>query len=105
MDPTVVAAISGALASLATEVAKGVANEAGKDTWDKIKALLGSQSSSAIEKIQNEVVIHLEANQYDVTKQVVELLKLSESKNVSQLVGSITSEKVVVASNINALNM
>jgi len=100
----VIAAISGALTALATEVAKGVANEAGKDTWEKIKTLLGSKPSNAIENVQGEVANYLELNP-DVMKALLELLKLSQSKNAGQLVGSINAEKVAFAKNINTLNM
>jgi hypothetical protein len=104
MDPVIVAAISGALTALATEITKGVANEAGKDAWGKIKTLLGTQPTDAIEKLHVAIAAQLDSDP-DVTKKLLELLKLSQSKNASQLVGSINAEKVAVANNINTVNM
>lgn len=104
MDPTIVAAITAALTALGAEVAKGAAGEAGKDAWEKIKSILGSKSSDALEKAQSELITQLESDP-DAAKKLLELLKSSQSKNVGQLVGSIKAEKVVVANNIKELNM
>lgn len=104
MDPITAAAITGALTALATEVAKGAAGEAGKDAWGKIKGLLGAKSSDTLEKVQSEIVEKLEANP-EIAKKLLELLKSSQSENAGQLVGSITAKKVVVANNIDTLNM
>lgn len=104
MDPAIIAAITGALTALATEVAKGAAGQAGKDAWEKIKELLGAKSSEALEKAQSEIARQFETNP-ETAKKLLELLKSSQSKNVGQLVGSITAEKVVVANNIDTLNM
>ncbi|HEV7747501.1 MAG TPA: hypothetical protein VGO56_21060 [Pyrinomonadaceae bacterium] len=104
MDPTVLAAITGALAVLSTEVAKGIAGEAGKSAWEKIKVLLGSRPQEGLDSGQNDVAAQLEGNP-EITLQVLDLLKSSQSKNVGQLVGSITAEKVVVANDIGIVNM
>ena len=104
MDPITIAAITGALTALATEVAKGAASAAGKDAWGKIKELLGSTSSDAIEKAQSQIAEQLMANP-EIAKKLMELLNSSQSKNAGQLVGSITAEKVVVSNNIDTLNM
>lgn len=104
MDPITIAAITGALTALGTEVAKGAAGEAGKDAWNKIKELLGAKSSETLEKAQSEIAKQIEVNP-EATKKLLELLKSSQSKNVGQLVGSITAEKVVVANKIDTLNM
>ena len=104
MDPTVVAAIAGALTALSAEVAKGVAAEAGKDAWGKIKNILGSKSSDALEEAQSEIVKQIEANP-EIAQKLLTMLKSSQSKNAGQLVGSLNAEKVVVANDINTLNM
>jgi hypothetical protein len=104
MDPTIVAAIVGALVALSAEVAKGAASEAGKDAWGKIKDILGPKSSDTLEKVQSDIGKQLEINP-EASKRILELLKASQSKNAGQLVGSINAEKVVVANDINTLNM
>ncbi|HYW74433.1 MAG TPA: hypothetical protein VE961_25645 [Pyrinomonadaceae bacterium] len=104
MDPSILAAISGALTVLSAEVAKGTAGAAGKDAWNRIKGLLGSESTGALEQAQSVVSKQLAANP-DFSLEVLALLKSSNSSNVGRLVGSITAEKVVVADNINNVNM
>jgi uncharacterized protein YPO0396 len=104
MDPIAIAAITGALTSLATEVTKGAASAAGKDAWNKIKELLGSTSGDALENAQSQIVERLIADP-EIIKRLLELLNSSQSKNVGQLVGSIAAEKVVVANNIDNINM
>jgi DICT domain-containing protein len=104
MDPTIIAAITGALVALGTEVAKGAANAAGKNAWEKIKGLLTSNSGEALEKAQAEINKQLEADP-ETAKKLLALLKSSQSQNVGQLVGSIKADKVVVANHIDTLTM
>lgn len=100
MDPTLISAITAALVALATEVSKGVASEAGKDAWSKIKELIGRKPQIAVDKAQAVVAESLESNP-EVMRKLLELLKGSQSGNVGQLVGSIDAEKVIVAANIS----
>ena len=99
MDPTVIAAITAALTALAAEVAKGVASQAGKDAWSKIKELLGSKPQAALDQAQATVSERLEADP-EIVRELLDLLKASQSANVSELVGSIDAEKVIVAGTI-----
>ena len=96
MDPTIIAAITAALTALAAEVAKGVASEAGKDTWGKIKQLLGSKPQAALDQAQAAVSDRLEADP-EIVRELLDLLKASQSANVGELVGSIDADKVIVA--------
>jgi len=104
MDPSVIAAITGALTVLSAEVAKGAAGEAGKNAWKKITGLLGSKSSEALDTAQAAITHQLEIN-LETTQQLLELLKSSNSVSVGRLVGSITAEKVVIANHIGKVNM
>lgn len=104
MDPSIVAALTGALTVLGVEVAKGTASAAGKEIWEQTKKMLGNKPSDALEKAQTEVAKHLEANP-DVAQKLLDLLKTSQSDNVGQLVGQINADKVVVAKEIKSLRM
>lgn len=100
MEPTMIAAVSASLAALATEVSKGVAGEAGKDAWNKIKHLLGKKPQEAIEQAQCVVAERLESDP-ERLHELLSLLKSSQSANVAQLVGHIEAEKVIVAGSIS----
>ena len=99
MDPVIVSAITAALTALAAEVAKGAASAAGKDAWAKIKQLLGARPQAALDQAQAAVAEQLESEP-EVAIKLLELLKASQSDNVSQLVGSIDAQKVIVAGTI-----
>lgn len=105
MEPVTIAAITGALTALASEVAKGAASEAGKEAWAKLKGLLGVRPQTAIDDAQKAIADTLETDP-EVLKQVIQILQTSQSNNVSQLVGSIDAEKVVVVNGqIGTVNM
>ena len=100
MDPTVIAAITAALTALATEVAKGAAGQAGKDAWGKIKQLLGAKPQAALDQAQAAVAERLESDP-EIVRELLDLLKASQSAHVGELVGSIDAEKVIVAGTIS----
>lgn len=100
MDPTAIAALTAALTALATEVAKGAASQAGKDAWGKIKQLLGSKPQAALDQAQALVTERLESDP-KIVRELLDLLKSSQSASVSQLVGAIDAEKVIVAGTIS----
>lgn len=104
MDPETIATISGAATALATEVGKGIASEAGKSAWNRIKSLFNwptepdeGQRSAAIERA-------LKTDEA-LTKRVLEILQAESIGDVSKLVGTINAEKVVVADKIDTVNM
>ena len=96
MEGTVVAAITGALAALAAEVARGTASEAGKDAWRQIKRLLGPEPEAALDRAQTEITNALEADP-GMVQELLQHLNRSESVRARQLVGHIDAKKVVVA--------
>jgi len=104
MEPTFIAAITAALTALASEVSKGVASETGKDAWSKIKRLLGVKSQGALDHSQSVVAEELESNP-EVVRELLDLLKASQSVNVGQLVGSINADKVIVAGKTGDIHM
>jgi len=81
-----------------------VASEAGKDAWSKIKRLLGAKSQGALEHAQSVVAEKLESDT-EVVRELLDLLKASQSANVGQLVGSINAEKVIVAGKTGDIHM
>lgn len=104
MEPITISAITAALTALATEVAKGGAGEAGKAAWNRMRGLLGGKTHDAIEQAQAAVTERLDSNPA-IIRELLTLLKSSQSVNAKQLVGSIDADKVVVAENVNTLHM
>jgi len=105
MDPSVVAAISGALMALATEVGVGAARQAGQDAWKRVKAVLGPKPGVALYEVQALLADRLTSNP-EIARQLLELLKSSDSTSVGQLVGTIDADKVIVADTITGdINM
>lgn len=101
IDPITLATISSAVSVLGNEFLKGVAGEAGKTTWAKIKALLDWQSDPKVEEIPHAVATALTQSP-QLAEEIVKLLKSAETGGASAMVGSIHAEggKVVVAQNI-----
>lgn len=104
MDIATIASISSAVTHLALKVTEGIASEVGKDSWRRIKALLGLTEEPKIEEVPVLTARALEANPAMATK-LTELLQQSGNMTVIQLVGSIQAEKVVVAQQIGSLTM
>lgn len=101
MDPVTLATITSAVTVLATECSKGIAAEAGKDLWAKIKALLEWKDEPPPSQLSEKIATELQ-NQPSVALQIVELLK-NNAKSISAgaLVTNLTAEKVVVAQRID----
>ncbi len=104
MDPITLATVTSAVTLLATECGKGLASEAGKATWSKIRSLLGWQDEPT-EKTEKEfapaVARRLEKDEV-VVRQIVALLQEQPAVGTaSALVGSIQADKVVVAETLN----
>lgn len=93
IDPVSLASITSAIAVLGNDYLKGVASEAGKSTWNQVKALLGWSSDPAPAEIPEKVAAAVKDSP-DITERLLELLK-----NSPPLVGKITvgsGGKVVV---------
>jgi hypothetical protein len=96
MDPVALATITSAVSVLATESAKGLAGQAGKDTWARIKSVLGWKDDPAPEKLAPAVAERL-ANDDDAARAVVMLLRENASVgSAAAIVGNINAERVVV---------
>ena|SRR6185436_15917838 len=102
IDPTTLATVTAAVSVLGTEFTKGLAGEAGKNTWGQIKRLFGWNSEPQPSDLAGEVAKKLQESP-DLASKVVKLLQENQGVgSASQLVGKIDAEKVVVAQVINA---
>jgi hypothetical protein len=101
IDPVALASITSAVAVLGNEYLKGIAGDAGKSTWTKIKSLLGWVSDPVPADIPEKVVAALTAHPEN-TETLLNLLKSDPSCSASALVGKIeaTGGKIVVATSI-----
>ena len=101
IDPIALASITSAVSVLGNEFFKGVAGEAGKSTWAKIKTLFNWQSDPKPEDIPHTVATALNSSP-ELAGQVLALLKKDQTGSPSAMVGNIHAEngKVVVAQTI-----
>lgn len=104
MDPITLATVTSAVTVLATEFAKGTVSEAAKDTWSKIKSLLGFKKDPQPDELALAIAQRLK-DDGELVKQIVLLLQSQQTGTSSALVGSIDAEKVVVAKKIDVVNM
>jgi hypothetical protein len=103
IEPVALASITSAVTLLGSEFIKGVAGDASKATWSKIKQLLGWSVDPPVEEIPQKVATALTASP-EVAEQLVKLLKEANAGSASGMVGSINAAggKVVVAQTIVA---
>ena len=104
MDPIVLATATAALTVLGTETAKGMASQAGKDIWSKVKGLLGWTKEPAAPELPKAIATKLSSDEA-LLAQIVKLLSEAKAPDSSvqmagSLVGSLTDEKAVVAQKI-----
>lgn len=101
IDPIALATLTSAVTVLGNEFLKGVAGEAGKTTWTKIKTILGWNSDPKPAEIPEKVATALSESPH-LAEQIIELLKTHETGSPSAMVGKIeaTGGKVVVAQTI-----
>jgi hypothetical protein len=97
MDPVTLATITAGVSVLATESAKGLAGQAGKDTWARIKSALGWKDDPAPEKLAPAIAERL-ANDDDTARTVINLLRDDANSvgSAAAIVGSINAERVIV---------
>jgi hypothetical protein len=106
IDPLALSSLTAAVSVLANECLKGIASEAGKTTWARIKTLLGWASDPTPEELPEK--IHKAATTTpDVVEKLLELLKSNQTGTATALVGAlqVTGGKVVVAGRIDHLQM
>lgn len=103
MDPmvstAVVSSVVSALTLLSTEVAKGTASAAGKDLWSKVKAVLGLDAHQPDSNVPTAAEALLREKP-ELARKVLTMLQASDNASVTQLVGHIDAEKVIVAHTI-----
>jgi hypothetical protein len=104
VEPLTLATLTAAVTVLASEVGKGIASEAGKTAWSRIKALFKWSADPAETDLSTAIAKTLEANQA-LARQVVEILQGQSTGTASTLVGRIDAEKVIVAEKIDTVNM
>ncbi|HVT10722.1 MAG TPA: hypothetical protein VHE55_00520 [Fimbriimonadaceae bacterium] len=95
LDPLTLASVSSALTLLSSEVAKGIAGDAGKDAWKKIKSLFGWHEEPQLAAIPEMTAKALEASP-ELANEVKTILSAGNVGSAGQLVGTIHAEKVVV---------
>lgn len=100
-DPITIATITAAVSVLGNEYLKGIASEAGSNTWQKIKALFGWSSEPQTSDIADEVAKKL-CESPELIQKVWELLKNSQDAGTAAaMVGKIDAQKVVVSQTIS----
>lgn len=99
MDPITLATITSAVTVLALEAGKGMASEAGKSAWQKIKKLFGMTGEPKEEDLAREVAERL-VNDPALAKEVLSLLENRGTGSSSALVNKIDAEKVVVVDHL-----
>lgn len=106
IDPRDLALITSAVTLVGNEYLKGVAGDAGKATWVKIKALLGWAADPTSEEIPQKVSAALTA---DPAKKepLLSLLGSVPALAASVLVGEIHApdSKIIVAGSIVTVHM
>jgi len=100
LDPITIATITAAVSVLGNEYLKGIASEAGKATWQKVKALLGWTSDPEMAEVPERVAKKLHQSP-EIAQELREILKSnSETGAAAAIVGKIKAEKVIVAQTI-----
>ncbi|MBV9773517.1 MAG: hypothetical protein JO040_06180 [Gemmatimonadetes bacterium] len=98
MDPVTLATITSGVAVLASESAKGLAGEAGKDTWTRIKSLLRWGKDPAPAELAPAIAQQL-AKDEQAARRIVELLQEHAGERTSiagAIVGNVNAEKLIV---------
>ncbi|MEM1011238.1 MAG: hypothetical protein AAGI46_03340 [Planctomycetota bacterium] len=107
MDPVTLATLTAAAAVLGTKVVEGVASEAGKSLWGKIKEVLCWKDDPSEADLPAKLAEGF-ANDERLAADVLALLREdpdAQSSGATQLVGSIKAKKVfVVGTNHGGIN-
>jgi hypothetical protein len=101
MEPVILSTVVSAVKVLATECAKGLGSETGKDIWKKIKQLFHWDSDPEPSRLSDEVEKKL-VDYPELARQIVLLLQQGNGTDAAtRMVGEINAEKVVVAHRID----
>lgn len=96
MDPIALATVTSSVVKLATDVARGAANEAGGEAWFKIRNLLGWKDEAPEADELAQAVAEELAQHEEVASRVVELLQ----ENASQIGASGSMVRRIDAENV-----
>ena len=88
MDPITLAVLRSGVVTLASESAKGLASQAGKDAWSKIKTLFAWKKEPADQELAPKVAEALN-NNAQLAQHVLQLLQRPSTGSASTLVQSI----------------
>jgi hypothetical protein len=103
MEKTVVlAALTSALTLVATEAIKGVASNASKDLWTKIKSTFGWSADPPLDQVPLEIASRLDIDPQLAAK-LLELLQssLPSNETAAMVVSHITANRMIIATNVN----
>jgi hypothetical protein len=103
MDQVMLATLAAAVTVLATECGKGVATEAGKDIWTKIKSLFGWTAEPKPSELFQAIATRLSPDE-SLVKEVRKLLQETPNTgraSASQLIGLLVSDHALVANIVN----
>jgi hypothetical protein len=100
-DPVALASLTSAITVVGSDYLKGIASEAGKATWNQIKALFGWTSDPTPDELSSRAATEI-AKSPAIAEELVRILQQSGSP-ARQLVNNIVADggKVVVAQTIH----
>lgn len=100
MDPVALATVTSAVTMLASEAGKGLAGEAAKDLWGRIRSRLGLAKEPPMEELAPTVARALSDNEA-AASDVVRMLQqhAGQAGDAASLVGRIDAEKVIYIAN------
>lgn len=107
IDPNALAQITATVGIIGNEYLKGVASDAGKATWFRIKEMFGWVSDPPQAEI-SELAARALKESPNLTAELLELLKSDRAGKTAALVGNIevnSGGKVVIAASITNLKM
>ena len=100
MDQTVLASITAGITLLGSEFTKGVASEAGKATWAKLRSLFGWKGDPPVSELPQQITAKLK----DTPSLATEIIQLLRSNgdvgDAATLVGKIDAEKLIFINEI-----
>src|SRR5436190_22408681 len=101
MEPVILATVTAAITVLATECAKGLAGQAGKDAWGKIKSLFGWSKDPNPADLSTQIAARL-AEDRALAPAVLEILRTGAGAGTAtQLVQHLKATKSIIALTIN----
>jgi hypothetical protein len=96
MDPVALATVTSAVTMLASEAGKGLAGDAGKDLWGRVRSVLGWKEDPPMQDVAPKVAARLQGDE-QAAREIVQLLQgHSSSSGAAAIVGNVSAEKMTV---------